>query len=127
MIGYVSVGTNDLLRSSRYYDRLLSCFGAARAREHEYYVTWRFPSGYHFMVTIPYDKQRCHPGNGNMLALRAASPSEVDAVHRLALDLGGFDEGAPGFRPTHPGFYAAYFRDLDGNKLNVFCTAAHAA
>jgi predicted lactoylglutathione lyase len=103
-------------------------FGATRANEHAYYITWRFPdSGQHLMVTVPYDKGGSTPGNGNMLALRAKSMSDVNAVHKLALTLGGTDEGPPGFRETHAGFYAGYFRDLDGNKVNVFCITNNAA
>ena len=57
-------------------------------------------------------------GNGGMVALHVASRDEVDAVYARALELGGRDEGAPG--PRGEFFYAGYFRDLDGNKLNVF-------
>jgi len=53
-----------------------------------------------------------------MLALEAKDKAQVDRIHRLALSLGGKDEGAPG--PRNEGFYAAYFRDLDGNKLDAF-------
>jgi predicted lactoylglutathione lyase len=59
-------------------------------------------------------------GNGVMVAIGVAHRSEVDRVHALALELGAGDEGAPGPRGD-AGFYAGYFRDLDGNKLNVFC------
>jgi len=55
-----------------------------------------------------------------MVALVVLEPKQVDAVHRKALELGGKDEGAPGPRGDG-GFYAGYFRDLDGNKLNCFC------
>ena len=58
------------------------------------------------------DKRPATVGNGTMVALGAASREQVDAVHAKALELGGSDEGAPGQR--WPGFYAAYFRDLDG-------------
>jgi predicted lactoylglutathione lyase len=68
-------------------------------------------------VTIPFDKQPATAGNGNMVALAASSREQVDRLHARALELGGSDEGAPGQR--WEGFYAAYFRDLDGNKLNA--------
>ena len=57
-----------------------------------------------------------------MVAIVMDAPEKVDAFHARALELGGTDEGAPGFRFGN--FYAAYFRDLDGNKLNAFCMAA---
>ena len=66
----------------------------------------------------PYDEKPAVPGNGNMVALSAPSPDVVQKVHALALANGGSDEGAPGERM--PGFYGAYFRDLDGNKVCVF-------
>jgi predicted lactoylglutathione lyase len=70
-------------------------------------------------VTRPWDGQPATVGNGTMVALLADAPATVDAVHAKALALGGADEGTPGERGA--GFYAGYFRDLDGNKLNVFC------
>jgi predicted lactoylglutathione lyase len=69
-------------------------------------------------VIKPFDKKPATVGNGVMVALAARSKEQVDAVHRKALELGGKDEGAPG--PRGDGFYAGYFRDLDGNKLNAF-------
>jgi predicted lactoylglutathione lyase len=54
-----------------------------------------------------------------MVGLAVASPEQVQRLYAKALELGARDEGAPGPRPS--GFYCAYFRDLDGNKLNFFC------
>ena len=53
-----------------------------------------------------------------MVALEASDRAQVDRLHALALDMGGTCEGAPGER--FEGFYAAYFRDRDGNKLNAY-------
>jgi predicted lactoylglutathione lyase len=69
-------------------------------------------------VIEPFDGKPASVGNGVMVALAAGSRAQVDALHRKALELGGQDEGAPG--PRGDGFYAGYFRDLDGNKLNAF-------
>ena len=55
-----------------------------------------------------------------MTALLVKPPEQVGRLHRKALELGARDEGAPGPRQL-PGLYIGYFRDLDGNKLNVFC------
>jgi predicted lactoylglutathione lyase len=70
------------------------------------------------VVTRPFDGNAATGGNGVMVALMAKDRAQVDAVHALALSLGGVDEGAPGRRGAR--FYGGYFRDLDGNKFNVF-------
>ena len=74
-------------------------------------------------VTVPFNKQPATVGNGVMVALFMQSKEQVNAFHARALELGGSNEGDPGFRPegNTSGFYAGYFRDLDGNKLNAFC------
>lgn len=119
MIGYTTFGTNDLARATRFYDELLAELGAKRAMEMETFVAWATAPGTPMVAVIkPFDGQPATVGNGTMVALATSSKEQVDAVHRKALALGGRDEGAPGQRA--PGFYAAYFRDLDGNKLNAF-------
>jgi predicted lactoylglutathione lyase len=119
MIGYVTLGTNDVARAARFYDALLAELGAKRTMEAETFIAWgATPGGAMLSVIVPYDKQPATVGNGVMVALAASSKAQVDAIHRKALELGGKDEGAPG--PRGDGFYAAYFRDLDGNKLNAF-------
>ena len=70
----------------------------------------------------PYDGKPATHGNGTMVALAVDSPEKVDAVYKKAIELGGTDEGPAG--PRSDTFYAGYFRDLDGNKLNVFCMPA---
>jgi catechol 2,3-dioxygenase-like lactoylglutathione lyase family enzyme len=119
MVGYTTLGTNDPKRAARFYDELLGLLGAKRLMEFGDFVLWgtSLESGC-LAVTPPYDKNRASVGNGVMVALRAASKAQVDAIHRKALELGARDEGAPG--PRGDGFYAGYFRDLDGNKLNAF-------
>jgi predicted lactoylglutathione lyase len=88
--------------------------------ESERYVAWEVAPGTPgFSVTLPFDGRAASVGNGSMTALSASGTQQVDAVHARALSLGGIDEGAPG--PRGEGFYACYFRDLDGNKLSVFC------
>jgi predicted lactoylglutathione lyase len=119
MIGYVTLGTNDLARAARFYDALLSEFGAKRAMEMESFIAWGAAPGAPMVAVIkPYDKKPATVGNGVMVALAASSKAQVDSIHRKALELGAKDEGAPG--PRGDGFYAGYFRDLDGNKLNAF-------
>jgi predicted lactoylglutathione lyase len=119
MIGYVTLGTNDIARAARFYDALLAELGAKRAMEAESFIAWgTAPAAAMLAVIKPFDKNPASVGNGVMVALAASSKAQVDAIHRKALELGGRDEGAPG--PRGDGFYAGYFRDLDGNKLNAF-------
>jgi catechol 2,3-dioxygenase-like lactoylglutathione lyase family enzyme len=120
MIGYVTIGTNDLARAASFYDALLAEMGAKRMMENEQFVAWSVkPDQPGLGVTQPFDKKRATVGNGVMVALMVDSTAKVDALHRKAMQLGASDEGAPG--PRGEGFYAGYFRDLDGNKLNFFC------
>ena len=119
MIGYVTLGTNDLPRAARFYDALLGTIGGKRLMEHETFIAWGTgPSSPMLSVTLPFDQQPATVGNGVMVALHVDSKAKVDAVYKKALELGAKDEGPAGARGD--GFYAGYFRDLDGNKLNVF-------
>jgi len=119
MIGYVTLGTNDLARASKFYDTLLAEIGAKRAMQGDRFVSWSTgPGSPSLGVTQPYDGKAATVGNGTMVALVVDSQAKVDALFKKAIELGGKDEGGPGLRMGT--FYAAYFRDLDGNKLNVF-------
>ncbi len=124
MIGYTMVGTNDMPRARAFYDGVFGAIGVGVLMEAEgggcgYGVSWHQPM---FGLTRPYDGRPATPGNGTMIALVVDERAKVDAVHASALALGGTDEGAPGVRGDEgpQAFYAAYFRDLDGNKLCVF-------
>jgi catechol 2,3-dioxygenase-like lactoylglutathione lyase family enzyme len=118
MLAYATVGTNDLPRAAAFYDALLAEIGGRRFMEEPgYFIAWATgQQGAGLGVTIPFNRQAATVGNGCMVALQAGSREQVDTLYRKALELGGTDEGAPGQRSE--GFYAAYFRDLDGNKLN---------
>jgi catechol 2,3-dioxygenase-like lactoylglutathione lyase family enzyme len=119
MIGYVTLGTNNLKRAAAFYDALLAEIGAKRMMEGEQFVAWSVkPDLPGLGVTKPFDQKAASVGNGVMVALVVDSAAKVNALHKKALELGATDEGAPGQRS--PGFYAGYFRDLDGNKLNFF-------
>ena len=125
MIGYVTLGTNDIERAREFYDALLAEVGAKRLMELPdtgftlYGINWMTPG---LAITRPYDGEGARPGNGNMAALVVESREMVGHLHARALELGGSDEGAPGLRsPEGPrAFFGGYFRDLDGNKLCVF-------
>ena len=124
MIGYATVGTNDLDGARDFYDALFGSIGAKRILE--------LPQGFTLYgtslgrpgvaVTRPYDRKPATVGNGNMVAIVMDSRDQVDAFHAKALELGGTTEGDPGLRsPEGDGaFYGAYFRDLNGNKFCVF-------
>jgi catechol 2,3-dioxygenase-like lactoylglutathione lyase family enzyme len=120
MIGYVTLGTNRFDEAAQFYDELFAVIGAGRILESDSFIAWgtgmTSPA---LSVTKPHDGKPATVGNGVMVALAMNSPEKVDAMHAKALELGGTDEGAPG--PRGERFYAGYFRDLDGNKLNAFC------
>lgn len=120
MIGYTTLGTNDLPRAAAFYDALLAEIGAKRLWEMDtgiaWGVAWDKPS---LGIMKPYDKQPATVGNGVMVALVVDSREKVDRIYKKAIELGAKDEGPNG--PRGEKFYAGYFRDLDGNKLNVFC------
>ena len=120
MIGYVTLGSNDIPKAAKFYDELLALIGAGRFYEGENFIAWATdPGAPGLSVITPYDGNVATVGNGTMVALVVDSPEKVNAVHAKALELGGANEGDAG--PRQDGFYAGYFRDLDGNKLNVFC------
>jgi predicted lactoylglutathione lyase len=119
MIGYVMLGTNDIERAARFYDPLLGEIGAKRFMETETFIAWATsPRAPVLSVTKPFDGNPATVGNGTMVALAMDSKDKVDAFHSKAIELGAKDEGAPG--PRGDNFYAGYFRDPDGNKLNAF-------
>lgn len=123
MIGYTLLGTNDLERAAAFYDAVLAEVGAARVMEMDRVVAWQAGENTpNFGVCTPFDGNEATVGNGSMVALAVSSPEQVQAVYNKALESGGTDEGPPGTRFGN--FYAAYFRDLDGNKLNAFCMTA---
>ena len=120
MIGYVTLGTNDLARAGQFYDDLLAELGAKRFSTNERMIIWGTkPSEPMLALCTPFDEQQPSVGNGTMVALNAGSRDNVLKLHEKALELGGRDEGAPGPRGDGP-FYGGYFRDLDGNKLVAF-------
>ena len=121
MIGYVTLGTNDLERAAAFYDALLAEMGAKRLMEDETFIAWATsPNSPAVSLIKPYDGNPATVGNGVMVALAVDTPEKVDQVHARAMELGAQNEGDPGPR-AGGGFYAGYFRDPDGNKLNAFC------
>jgi predicted lactoylglutathione lyase len=120
MVGYMTLGTNDLERAGRFYDALLSEHGGKRVMENERMVMWGGGGGGGMLALCrPYDEAAASSGNGTMVAFAMPSQDAVKSFHAKALSLGATDEGAPGPR-GEGGFYGAYVRDLDGNKLCAF-------
>jgi catechol 2,3-dioxygenase-like lactoylglutathione lyase family enzyme len=122
MIGYVTLGTNDLPRAAAFYDALLAEIGVRRIMDFGRGYAWGSGMDKPALgIMKPYDGQAATVGNGVMAAIVVDSKEKVDRLYKKAIALGAKDEGPSG--PRGEGFYAGYFRDLDGNKLNVFCTA----
>jgi catechol 2,3-dioxygenase-like lactoylglutathione lyase family enzyme len=119
MIGYVTLGTNDLPRAAAFYDQIAAAMGTTRMMENENFIAWGAPGGAAGIgLTKPFDGNAASVGNGVMVALECKDRAQVDALYNLAISLGAKCEGPAGER--WPGFYAGYFRDPDGNKLNAF-------
>jgi catechol 2,3-dioxygenase-like lactoylglutathione lyase family enzyme len=121
LIGYVTLGTNDLARGSSFYDAIAKELGVPRFMETEKFIAWGVAGGGAGIgLTQPFDGKPATVGNGTMVALAAKDPAQVERLYQIAMSNGAADEGAPGPR-GEGGFYAAYFRDPDGNKLSAFC------
>jgi len=119
MIGYVTLGTNDLARAAAFYDAIAAELGVSRMMEFDNFIAWgKEGGGAGIGLTRPFDGNPATVGNGVMVALEARDAEQVQRLHAIALANGGTCEGPPG--PRGEGFYAGYFRDPDGNKLNAF-------
>jgi predicted lactoylglutathione lyase len=120
MIGYATLGTNDMQRGAEFYDALLGEIGAKRVMELETVIAWgTAPDKPSLGIITPFDGNAATVGNGVMIAIALESPGQVDNLYARAIELGAEDAGPAG--PRGPNFYAGYFRDLDGNKLNFYC------
>lgn len=121
MIGYVTLGTNDIAKAAQFYDSLFEVLGGKRLMESDSFIAWGTePDQPYVCVTEPFNGEPATVGNGVMIALMVDSTDKVDEAYQKAIDLGAQDEGPAGPRGDIEGFYAGYFRDLDGNKFNVF-------
>jgi len=119
MIGYVTLGTKDLAKAAEFYDAIAAELETPRMMEFDGFIAWGKPDGGAGIgLTKPFDGNVATVGNGVMVALQAKDKEQVHRLHEIALAHGGTCEGPPG--PRGEGFYAGYFRDPDGNKLNAF-------
>jgi len=122
VIGFVMIGTNDLEKSSKFYDTILVHLGLKRVSITERYIGYGYSSDddqVKFYITKPYNKKTSTVGNGTMIALSAETKEAVDKFHSSALKNGATDEGKPGTRED--GNYYGYIRDIDGNKITARC------
>lgn len=121
MIGYITIGSNDLSASAIFFDTLFGALNGRRAYSLDHMIGYSFGKDTPMIiVTRPFDEKTATPGNGTMISLTAKDTAQVDAIHALALGIGATDEGKPGQRGRS--FYGAYFRDPDGNKFNICLT-----
>ncbi len=116
MIGYTTIGVNDMARAEEFYGALLGEIGGSQLFGQDRIKFYGNGEGGMLAICIPYDEQAQNPGNGTMVAINGGTRETVDKLYAKARELGASDEGEPGERV--PGmFYGAYVRDLDGNKL----------
>ena len=121
---HVTVGTNDLTKAREFYDAVLAPLGVKRLKDFgEGGSCWGVTSE-EFMVLKPADGKPATVANGGTISFEAPSRAAVAAFHKAALDRGAKDEGAVGPRTFWPHAHAGYCRDLDGNKLAVYCRKA---
>ena len=119
ILSHVSLGTNDYKRAKAFYDAVLATLQIKCLGDYEVTAGYgrEFPE---FWIGLPHDQGNASVGNGTHISFNAASIEEVKAFHAKAIELGGTDDGAPGYRPEYtPNYYAAFVRDLDGHKIEA--------
>lgn len=119
LVSHVSVGVSDLARAGVFYDAALGALGVERVMNHVTGLAYGrvFPE---FWASLPHDRAPASAGNGGHVCFAAPDQAAVDRFHAQGLGAGGRDGGAPGFRPHYaPGYYAAFLRDPDGNKIEA--------
>jgi len=119
MIAYVTIGSNNVAETAKFYDELLAVLGAQRTLDMDHMVAWGTAMNAPMVgIITPNNGEAATVGNGSMVSLAAGKPELVDQLHAKAMELGAVDEGAPG--PRGGGTYMGYFRDPEGNKLAAF-------
>ena len=124
MYAFVTLGTNNLEKSSNFYDEILKILDIIRVDKDETYVGYAKEKSNNladFYIMKPFDKNIATNGNGTMISFFVKSKKKVDEFHKKALSLGAINEGSPG--PRHGKNYYAYLRDLDGNKICAYTTS----
>lgn len=123
MLGYATVGSNQLDKAVPFYDELMATIGVPVMFDHgSGGRIYGPPGGPMFAIVGPFNGEPATAGNGSMFGFAVKSRDDVAKFHAKALELGGSDEGAPGPRGPEGGqVFMAYVRDLDGNKLCAMC------
>ena len=120
MIGYLTVGTNDLEKAGKFYDELFEIIGATRFMADDHIILWGTkPDDALFSVIVPHDGKTATVGNGTMVAFKVDDLETIKKMHAKVLELGGISEGEPG--PRGETFNFGYARDLEGNKMAFYC------
>ncbi|MEM7236967.1 MAG: VOC family protein [Pseudomonadota bacterium] len=119
-LNYVMLGSNAVTDARGFYDAVMPMIGGKLIAEYmPHAFCYEMRDGGRVWVATPFDEAVADPGNGNMVGFKCNSEAEVRAAYETALSKGGTNEGDPGERPKYgPGFYGAYVRDLDGNKMS---------
>jgi catechol 2,3-dioxygenase-like lactoylglutathione lyase family enzyme len=119
MIDHVSVAVRDLQVSTRFYESVLAPLGFSKLETRP--ATVGFGKSYpEFWINLRGDMAAVAPASGAHVCFRARNAEMVDAFHAAALVAGGADDGAPNLRPQHgDGYYAAFIRDPDGNRIEA--------
>ena len=123
MIGWVMFGTNDLEKSTKFYDNFIEKLELVKTLDEKEFVGYakkNEPEKVIFYITLPFDGGKASFGNGTMVAFKANSHEVVDMVLKLAIENGGVNEGKPGKREHYSDKYFSYFRDLDNNKICIY-------
>lgn len=124
MISHVSLGTNDIERSRRFYDAVLATLGLRLVQAGERGLDYGV-SDTLFSIEVPFDGRQASAGNGVHVAFQARDRGTVEAFHRAALANGGSDDGPPGLRPDYDAnYFGAFVRDPDGNKIEAVTFSA---
>ena len=119
MIDHVSVTVSDLGRATRFYEAVLGAIGYQKleVRPHTVGFGKRYPE---FWINLRAAMTPIADDSGAHVALRVRTTELVDGFHGAALAAGGSSNGAPGLRPQHgEGYYAAFIRDPDGNRIEA--------
>lgn len=120
ILSHVSIGTNDLSRSSTFYDKALAPLGISRIEEIEGEAVAYGKQYPEFWVVIPLNEELATVANGMHLGFIAESKEAVHAFHKAAVNAGGIDNGAPGPRPQYgEPYYGCFVIDPDGHKIEA--------
>ncbi|MBJ7515854.1 MAG: VOC family protein [Stenotrophomonas sp.] len=115
LIDHIQLIVRDLAASRRFYQAVFDTIGIPIAGEGDTY----FWADELFISSADSDAAAGELTGRHHLAFQSRSRATVDAFHAAALAAGGTDNGAPGERPYHPGYYAAFVLDPDGNNIEV--------